>query len=48
MRKRIVAGNWKMNTDVAAGVKLAIELMQLLIEKPAPENVGVAIAPPFT
>ncbi|TSA38469.1 MAG: triose-phosphate isomerase, partial [Porphyromonadaceae bacterium] len=47
-RKRIVAGNWKMNTDVAAGVKLAIELMQLLIEKPAPENVGVAIAPPFT
>ncbi|MFA5815276.1 MAG: triose-phosphate isomerase [Bacteroidales bacterium] len=48
MRKRIVAGNWKMNTDVAAGVKLASDLMQLLIEKPAPENVGVAIAPPFT
>jgi triosephosphate isomerase (TIM) len=48
MRKRIVAGNWKMNTDVAAGVKLASELMQLLNEKPAPENVGVAIAPPFT
>jgi triosephosphate isomerase len=48
MRKRIVAGNWKMNTDVAAGVKLASELMQLLAEKPAPENVGVAIAPPFT
>lgn len=48
MRKRIVAGNWKMNTDVAAGVKLASDLMKLLIEKPAPENVGVAIAPPFT
>jgi len=48
MRKRIVAGNWKMNTDVAAGVKLASELMQLLSAKPAPENVGVAIAPPFT
>jgi len=48
MRKRIVAGNWKMNTDIAAGVKLASDLMQLLIEKPAPENVGVAIAPPFT
>lgn len=48
MRKRIVAGNWKMNTDVAAGVKLASELMQLLTAKPAPENVGVAIAPPFT
>jgi triosephosphate isomerase len=48
MRKRIVAGNWKMNTDVAAGVKLANDLMQLLIDQPALENVGVAIAPPFT
>ncbi len=48
MRKRIVAGNWKMNTDVAAGTKLAAELMTLLTEKPAPENVGVAIAVPFT
>jgi triosephosphate isomerase (TIM) len=48
MRKRIVAGNWKMNTDVATGVKLASELMQLLADKPAPENVGVAIAPPYT
>jgi triosephosphate isomerase (TIM) len=48
MRKRIVAGNWKMNTDVATGVKLASELMQLLADNPAPENVGVAIAPPFT
>lgn len=48
MRKRIVAGNWKMNTDVAAGVKLASDLMQLLKDQPAQENVGVAIAPPFT
>jgi len=48
MRKRIVAGNWKMNTDVATGVKLASDLMQLLKAQPAPENVGVAIAPPFT
>jgi triosephosphate isomerase len=48
MRKRIVAGNWKMNTDVAAGVKLASDLMQILRDQPAPENVGVAIAPPFT
>lgn len=48
MRKRIVAGNWKMNTDVEAGLKLAGELMQLLKDTPAPENVGVAIAPPFT
>jgi triosephosphate isomerase len=48
MRKRIVAGNWKMNTDVAAGVKLASDLMKLLTDQPAPENVGVAIAPPYT
>jgi len=48
MRKRIVAGNWKMNTDVESGTKLAADLMKLLNEKPAPENVGVAIAPPFT
>lgn len=48
MRKRIVAGNWKMNTDVESGVKLAEDLMNLLKESPAPENVGVAIAPPFT
>ena len=48
MRKRIVAGNWKMNTDVESGTRLAADLMKLLNEKPAPENVGVAIAPPFT
>lgn len=48
MRKRIVAGNWKMNTDIASGVKLASDVMRLLHDQPAPENVGVAIAPPFT
>lgn len=48
MRKRIVAGNWKMNTDIDSGTKLAADLMNLLEEKPAPENVGVAIAPPLT
>jgi triosephosphate isomerase len=48
MRKRIVAGNWKMNTDLATGVKLAKDLMNLLAGHPAPENVGVAIAPPYT
>jgi triosephosphate isomerase len=48
MRKQIVAGNWKMNTDLETGVKLASDLMKLLKAKPAPENVGVAIAVPFT
>ncbi|MFO7615838.1 MAG: triose-phosphate isomerase [Bacteroidales bacterium] len=48
MRKRIVAGNWKMNTTPSAGVQLAADLMKLLAESPAPEGTGVAIAPPFT
>jgi len=48
MRKRIVAGNWKMNTDIESGKRLAAALMNLLSGKPAPLNVGVAIAPPFT
>ncbi len=47
MRKRIVAGNWKMNTTVAEGLELA----QAVNEKAAKrhdETVGVAIAPPLT
>ncbi len=48
MRKKIVAGNWKMNTDPASGVALAIELLKLLEEKPLAEGTGIAIAPPYT
>lgn len=46
MRKKIVAGNWKMNTTVQEGVELA----KAVAEKAAqtPENVGLIIAPPFT
>ena len=47
MRKRIVAGNWKMNTDLSTGVQLASDINNLLKEKPV-EGVGVIIAPPFT
>ena len=46
MRKKIVAGNWKMNTTVPEGVELA----KAVVEKSAqlPENVGLIVAPPFT
>jgi len=47
MRKKIVAGNWKMNTTVEEGVALASELNRLVAEKANPE-VGIVIAPPFT
>ena len=46
MRKKIAAGNWKMNTTVPEGVELA----KAVVEKSAqlPENVGLIVAPPFT
>ena len=46
MRRKIVAGNWKMNTTVAEGVQLAKELVEGLAEVPA--DVNLIIAPPFT
>lgn len=46
MRKKIVAGNWKMNTTKPTGVELA----KAVSEKSAqlPEGVGLIVAPPFT
>jgi len=46
MRKKIVAGNWKMNTTVAEGVALAKALVEAQNEVPA--DVQLIIAPPFT
>ena len=46
MRKKIVAGNWKMNTTVAEGVELAKAVVAKSAEVPA--EVGLIIAPPFT
>lgn len=46
MRKKIVAGNWKMNTSVPEGVKLAKEIVGL--QKEVPGDVNLIIAPPFT
>lgn len=46
MRKKIVAGNWKMNTTVAEGVQLAKDVVSKSKEVPA--DVKLIIAPPFT
>lgn len=46
MRKNIVAGNWKMNTTVPEGVKLAEEVNEAL--KGAKPNCDVIVCVPFT
>ena len=48
MRKLIVAGNWKMNTGIEEGTKLAEEINKYLSSKNLPENKKIIIAPPFT
>ncbi|MGI6223197.1 MAG: BT_3928 family protein [Prevotella sp.] len=45
MRKKIVAGNWKMNENLQEGVALAKEINDILVaDKP---NCGVIICTPF-
>ncbi len=46
MRKKIVAGNWKMNTTLQEGVKLAEEVNEAL--KHAEVECDVVICVPFT
>ena len=46
MRKKIVAGNWKMNTTVAEGVELAKNIVAKVGE--IPSDVTLVVAPPFT
>ena len=46
MRKKIVAGNWKMNTTRPDGIELAKAVAARAAEVPA--GVGLIIAPPFT
>jgi len=48
MRKKIVAGNWKMNTVVKDGVSLAADINTKSEKINLPDNVDVIIAPPFT
>lgn len=44
MRRKIVAGNWKMNTTVEEGRALATDIANQSI----PEGVTLILAPPFT
>lgn len=46
MRKKIVAGNWKMNTLPAEGIELINGIISKLEE--VPSDVQLIIAPPFT
>lgn len=48
MRKNIVAGNWKMNTNLAEGVTLAKEINALVEKGVNDPKTGIIIAPPFT
>jgi triosephosphate isomerase (TIM) len=45
MRKKVIAGNWKMNKDVNEAVSFVKELKTKVTE--FPENVDVIICPPF-
>lgn len=45
MRKHIVAGNWKLNKNLAEAQDLARSLTSLLADQPAP-NVTVIVGPP--
>lgn len=46
MRKKIVAGNWKMNTTVPKGIELAKSIIAKSDE--IPYDVKLIVAPPFT
>jgi len=45
MRKKIVAGNWKMNTTLPTGLLLVSEILK---NTDIPKDVILIIAPPFT
>lgn len=46
MRKKIVAGNWKMNTTLQEGIKLASEVESLSSQ--VPSDVTLIVCVPFT
>ena len=48
MRKLIVAGNWKMNTGISEGIKLAEDINSYLKSKDLPSHHEIIISPPFT
>ncbi len=46
MRKKVIAGNWKMNNDINGTVNLISELKKELNARTV--NAGVIVCPPFT
>jgi triosephosphate isomerase len=48
MRKNIVAGNWKMNTDLAEGIELAKAIDMKVAKELKDAKTGVVIAAPYT
>ncbi|MBU3683643.1 MAG: triose-phosphate isomerase [Phycisphaerales bacterium] len=46
-RRPFVGGNWKMNTDLAAGVELAEDALAALAAGGLEQSVDVAVFPPF-
>jgi len=46
MRRKVIAGNWKMNNDLQQSISLVIEIKNLLTNKN--NNCDIVICPPFT
>ncbi|MBN1639545.1 MAG: triosephosphate isomerase, partial [Ignavibacteriales bacterium] len=46
MRKKVIAGNWKMNKNLLESFKLAEELKKILEKEPV--DCGVIFCPPYT
>jgi len=46
MRKKIVAGNWKMNLDFSEADDLLAMILDNIEERGLPENVDVVVCPP--
>ena len=45
MRKKVIAGNWKMNNDLNESISLIKSIKENLVDR---DSVKVIIAPPFT
>jgi triosephosphate isomerase len=45
MRKKIIAGNWKMNKTVAESAQLATDLVAAVVGQPNAESVDIVICP---
>ena len=48
MKNLIIAGNWKMNTGIEEGIKLAEEINQYLSNATLSSNKKIIISPPYT